>query len=331
MAKMIYFQRIVTLSFIILFGNISTGLFAQGGYAGAFLRMGLGARSESMGRAYTAISGSAESAYFNPASVTAMQDRGIDVSMRSLSLDRRFAYLGFSTAIKPGAKSGAKSGARVPEGGVALTWIHASTTNIDGRDSDGRKFDSFSNYENAINFSFGLKFSERFSAGITARTIWNNFPGLGTDDADMSSRSIGVDLGALVSPMQNVWLGAVIKNLNSKYNWNSDKIYERGTSTKDEFPQVWRLGIATRQINNKLLVAADIEGSKKFDPRFMFGAEYMVVQNALLRAGFRDGNPTFGAAYLFEFKGVAAGLHYAFASQADEIDSDHVFSWSFAF
>ncbi|MCA9732025.1 hypothetical protein KC799_07840 [candidate division KSB1 bacterium] len=325
------YQHILFLLFSFFFSASLHSIFAQGGYAGAFLRMGIGARSEAMGRAYTAVVGSPESAYFNPAAVTAMQEREVDLSLRVLPLDRRFAYVGYSSAIKPKAKKTTKPGARTPEGGLALTWIHASTTNIDGRDGDGRKFDSFSNYENAVNFSFGLKFSEKISAGITARAIWNSFPGIGTDGAGMASRSVGVDAGALINPVKNVWFGAVMKNIASKYNWNSDKLYERGTSTKDEFPKVWRLGVATRQLSDKLFVAADLEGSKKYDPRLMIGAEYKIMGDALLRAGIRDGNPTFGAAYFFIVQGLEAGLHYAFVSQPEEIDVEHVFSWSFGF
>lgn len=328
---MIKFQQFATFCFILFCGILARDVFAQGGYAGAFLRMGIAARSEAMGRAYAAVAGSPESAFFNPASVTMMKNRQIDLSVRALPLDRRFAYAGFSTALKPGSKSKNKSHRRVLQGGIALTWIHASTTNIDGRDGDGRKFDSFSNYENAINLSFALKFSDKISAGITARTIWNNFPGLGNDAADISSRSVGVDVGALLQPVKNLWFAAVMKNLSSKYNWNSDKLYDRGSSIKNDFPRVWRIAVASRQLKEKLLVAADIEGSKKFDPRFMIGAEYTILQNALVRAGMRGGNPTFGAAYFFQFHGIGGGLHYAFVSQPDEIDSEHVFSWSFAF
>ncbi len=328
---MINFQRLTTFCFILSCNALFCSLNAQGGYAGAFLRMGIAARSEAMGRAYSAVAGSPESAFFNPAAATMMKRRGIDLSLRALPLDRRFAYAGFSTAIKPGAKNKAKSRGRAPEGGIALTWIHASTTNIDGRDSDGRKYDSFSNYENALNLSFALKFSEKFSVGMTARTIWNSFPALGTGKADLSSRSVGIDIGALAQPLRNIWLAAVLKNISSKYNWNSGKLYERGSSIKNEFPKVWRLGMATRQLKNKLLLAADLEGSKKFNPRMMIGAEYAVLQNAVLRAGLRDGNATFGTAYFFTFQRIDTGLHYAFVSQPDDIDIEHIFSWSFAF
>ena len=40
---------------------------AQGGYAGAFLRNGIGPRSEAMGRAYVAMVEGNESAFYNPA------------------------------------------------------------------------------------------------------------------------------------------------------------------------------------------------------------------------------------------------------------------------
>lgn len=304
-------------------------LQAQGGYADALLRLGVGSRSEAMGRAYTAVVGDPESAYFNPAATTAMHSRMVDLSIRALPLDRRFVYIGFSTALQPGAKS--VNGRRPTGGGLALSYIHAGVSNIDGRDSDGEKFGSFSNTQHLVNFSFALLPWPWLSVGVTGRLFWNRFPKLGEGEATIGSRAVGLDFGVLGVPLDGVWLGAVIKNINAKYTWDSSSLYERGTSTTDRFPKMWRLGVATSRLREGVLLALDVEGSDKQDPRVYAGTAIAFLQHAHIRLGLRAGDPTFGAAYYFRVGGRLSALHYAFVLRPDEVSPEHIFSWSFVF
>ncbi|RMD93480.1 MAG: hypothetical protein D6814_15595, partial [Calditrichaeota bacterium] len=173
-------QKFAALFWIVVTAMLIPGsdIRAQGGYAGAILRMGLASRSEAMGRAYTAVVGNPESAYYNPATMTFMKLRMIDLSYRSLSLDRSFAYVGFATRLHPGEEKLPEEDKDYQYGGVALSWIHASVSNIDGRDLDGEKFATFSNTQNAFNFSFALRLNKRVSLGIATHILWNRFPTL---------------------------------------------------------------------------------------------------------------------------------------------------------
>ena len=314
---------------VLLFGGKSA-VFAQGGYADVLLRMGVASRSEAMGRAYTAVIGSPESAFYNPAASTAMESRMIDLSIRALPLDRSFSYVGFSTAIRPKSKN--TDVQKQPlGGGLALSWIRAGVSNIDGRDSDGEKFGSYSNSQNLVNFTFGLRPGERVAIGMTARLFWNRFPNIGEDDATVSSRAFGFDLGTLITLADGLWLGAVYKNINAKFSWDSGKLYERGTSTIDRFPKHWRIGVAISRLHKNFLFALDLESSDKQDPKLYAGGEYAILPQANLRAGIRDGNPAFGAAYRFALGSRVSYLHYAFVAQPDEVSAEHIFSWSFQF
>lgn len=303
---------------------------AQGGYADVLLRMGIGSRSEAMGRAYTAVIGNPESAYYNPASTTLMEKRVVDLSIRALSLDRSYAYAGFSTALHPGGKE-SKSGKGPLGGGLALSWIHAAVSDIDGRDFDGQKFGTFSNNQNIFNFTFGLRVSRRMALGLTTRLLWNRFPALGEDDATISSRAFGIDLGALINLTDGVWLGGVFKNINAKFTWDSSELYDRGTSTTDRFPKMWRIGLSTTRLWPKTVLAVDLESSDKQDPRLYVGGDAEVADGVHLRAGLRAGTPTFGAAYRFKLGSRMTELHYAFVAQPEEARSEHIFSWSFIF
>ncbi len=313
---------------------------AQGGYAGSVLRMGIAARSEAMGRAYTAVGGNPESAFYNPAAVTMMEKRGVDLSLRALSLDRRFAFAGFSAGIRPKSKKDSTSQSdslkNKPRkgplgGGLSLSWIHASVNNIEGRDFDGVLYDTFSNNQNIFNFTFGLRVHQKVAIGLTTRILWNRFPRLGDGDVTVGARAFGVDLGAMVTVTEGVWLGGVYKNINASFDWNTDQIYDRGRTTTSPFPKTWRVGLATTRLLDDLLLAADVEGTNVTDPKVYFGADYRVSPKINARLGARNGYPTAGGSYQFSIGKRLTFLHYAFVMQGDDISSEHVFSWSFQF
>ncbi|MGH7600275.1 MAG: hypothetical protein ACREOI_28310, partial [bacterium] len=92
--------------FLFIFVTEAVG---QGGYAGAFLRMGIAARSEAMGRAYVAVVEGNESAFYNAASVAMLQRRELNLSFRPLTLDRNFAYLAIGLPIHPKADSSGRA------------------------------------------------------------------------------------------------------------------------------------------------------------------------------------------------------------------------------
>jgi hypothetical protein len=80
-----------------------------------------------------------------------------------------------------------------------------------------------------------------------------------------------------------------------------------------------------------LTLSADLEKRKFRDSVLHLGAQAAYRGVFQLRAGLNDGQPAFGAGYHFAFFGHAAELHYAFATQPDNLDSDHTFGWAFIF
>ncbi len=314
----------------VIFVLLGSDLLAQGGYAGAFLRMGVASRSEAMGRAYTAVIGDPESAYYNPAAVTLTEGRTLDLSLRSMALDRTFSYAGFATQIRPSSDD--PDGERAPlDGGVAVSLIYAATSNIEGRDFDGVQFGTYENSEISANLTFAIKMHEKVSVGGTAHILASRFPGLGNEGQNMTTRSVGVDVGVLFLPVPGVTIGAVYKNINARYTWDSNPLYQRGTSTVDDFPKIWRIGIAATRLYKGLTLAVDVEGSRKYDPRFFFGASWQAMPHIMLRGGLRNGTPTLGADYSFTWGTRVTTIYYAFANNDLELAGTHVFTWSFRF
>ena len=323
-------RRFVFLAFLVFWGS-SAELQAQGGYAGAILRMGLASKSEAMGRAFTAVVGNSESAFYNPASAPVADRRVVDLSFRALPLDRTFAYIGFATHLRPKSKYKPEDPEDFQYGGFSISWIYGSVANIEGRDFDGVKFGDFNNSQNVFNFTFALRFHRRLSVGMGAHVIWNRFPGLGKDNQTVSANSASLDFGLLLWPVDGLWIGATIRNFNGKYTWDSNKLYERGTQKIDRFPKIWRIGVATTKLYHRWLLTFDIEGSEVYNPKIYVGTSFQLRPRLELRGGLREGNLTLGAAYSFKLIRKQTWLHYAYVGQPNELSPEHVFSWSFEF
>lgn len=305
------------------------GFANDGILAGAFLRMGLGARANGMGGAFTAIAEGPEAAYYNPGGVPMLESRQVNLSYRFLSLDRNFNYIGFATGIRP--KLGDESEEKALNGGLALSWIHAGVDNIDGRDFSGNHYQDFSNDEHAFALSFGVMPVQNLAIGFTAKVLYNRFPDMGEDNATISDTGLGLDLGILYKPLPYISVGFVVKELNARYNWKTDKLWEKDIDKIDRFPRTYRGGIAVRWPYPWLLVAMDIEKNNQQDMKYFVGTEAKVIDRCVLRAGLNDGSPALGAGFLFEVFSKPVQINYAFVTKSYDVASEHIFTWSFQF
>ncbi|NOZ60699.1 MAG: conjugal transfer protein TraF, partial [Calditrichaeota bacterium] len=301
---------IITLAAFLLAGQAGA---VDGYYAGSFLRMGLGARATAMGNAFTAIAEGTLASYYNPAGIPLLKHRQLTLSYRFLSLDRNFNYIGFATGIRP--KVDEETGESAINGGLAVSWIHAGVDNIDGRDFAGNHYQDFSNAENSFAFSFGVMPLKSLSVGFTGRVLYNRFPDMGDDNATISTTALGLDLGVLFRPFENLSFGAVVKNINAKYDWKTDKLWERDIEKIDRFPMTFRFGVATNFPYRWLLIAADVENSELFGWRFSLGTEAQLMENIFLRGGINDCAPAFGGGYIFKLLGRETQIQYAFVTK----------------
>ncbi|MBN1542460.1 hypothetical protein JW992_09965 [candidate division KSB1 bacterium] len=309
---------------------LSSACFADpgdGGYAGAFLRMGIGARAKAMGDALSAVPEGAASGFYNPALVPHLSDREFQVSFAFLPLDRNLDFVGYAQSLHPGMEEGE----RPIQAGFALAWIHAGVDNVDGRDFAGNSIGNFSNSEHAFYLSFAISPMPWLSLGLNGKVLYNRFPALGRESSAVSAQGFGLDVGAFAMPFRGLMLGAVLRDNLSKYTWNTDKVWERGTSTTYEFPKIYRLAVAYRIPQEWLLVAVDVENSDKQNPRYHCGVEFAAPKLGALRLGLDDNLPTFGVGVSVPVLGREARLDYAFVAAGDSPRAEHIFSWAFIF
>ncbi|HQG44386.1 MAG TPA: hypothetical protein PLG50_01845 [bacterium] len=297
----------------------------DGGYAGAFLRMGIGARAKSLGDAFSAVAEDAFAGIYNPALLPHLKGRQAALSYAFLPLDRKLDYIGYAQPVRPKAVAGEE---RAPlRAGFALAWIHSGVERIDGRDLAGSHTEDYSFSENAFFLSFALSPAERFSLGVSGKILYSRMPGVNNDGSAISSMGLGVDFGAYYRPFADFSLGVVLRDNLSKYTWNTEKVWERGTNINDKFPRSTRLAAAYRPPLRWLLLTAEAEDSREQNPRYHFGAEAALPEAGALRLGLDDGQLTAGIGVALKVYGKTIMLNYAYATPGDAPRADHVISW----
>jgi len=276
---------------IILLALVSFGirdLCAQvGSYAGAFSRMGFGARALAMGNANVSDIFGDISGIYNPALSTFQEDGKVDLGYTFLSLDRKLNFLGFTKKFK--LPNQEKGGA-----GVTLAWINAGVSDIDGRDNDTRQIGMFSTFENEFYFGTGFKVSDQVSIGVGFKLYYSKLY------EEVTTTSFSLDFGGIYKANNNFALGIALKDIGAAYEWQTSKIYgSNGNTTKDKFPLLLDLGATYYLPKHSLILSAallqyftktenDFETSKSENSNntvVRLGAEYSVMEQLKVRAG----------------------------------------------
>lgn len=202
---------------------------AQGEGAGAFARMGMGARSLAL-PAQTADRSGLASPYFNPALTPFQPSQGVELSAGILAYDRSFSSVQVAAPLKP-------------RSGFAAGVVSFGVDNIDGRDGSGAPTDgpleggTFEASETAFFAAFGTQFSQRVAAGIGLRLYRNDlFPGVSAPTA------IGVSVGTSARLSDALSAAIVVEDLFARYEWNATGAVS--ASAIDYFPTRLRGGLA---------------------------------------------------------------------------------------
>ncbi|MBL0176820.1 MAG: hypothetical protein IPP94_16420 [Ignavibacteria bacterium] len=277
-----------------------------GGTAGAFTRLGFGARGQGMGNAMSSVTTGIISSHYNPALTPFQKDHVLYGNYGILSLDRKLNQISYTQSITLRRK-GAQKFAGDPDAqsiaGVSAGWINAGDADIQGYDSDGFKTEKLGVFENQFFLNFGNRFSERFSAGFNVKFYYS-----GLYDG-VTSAGFGLDLGALYIVTDRLTVSFVAQEILTKYKWDTGSLYgaERGKTTENPFARIFRAGGAYRvDVLEGALVAAEAE---LYDGKTVLaraGAEVQLVEQLALRAGVEriaftdngvDPRPTFGVSF----------------------------------
>ena len=210
-------RKYILLFFVIVFG-LSLNLNAadgNGGYAGAFLQVPVGARPAAMGGAYISIANDGAGVYYNPAGLGNLKKSMFASSYRSMGLDRSLSYVSF---FIPTRKNSA----------LGFNWLYAGSVSVAARNSDGDQlgFDVTQN-SHAFSVVFAKRFEKLVSAGFKATYLHTTF-------AEMSSFSAAFDIGFTfylshlfsreeqdMMAIKDIQAGLVVRNLAAVYRWKN--------------------------------------------------------------------------------------------------------------
>ncbi len=288
-------------------------LFAQtnAGYAGSYLRLGIGAKA--IGLANTAPVGQSDAYgfYYNPAALPKTQKKSLGLTYGFLPLDRVYNYVGYAMPLQPTA-------------GIGIGWLATGVNDIQGRNSSGQKTDMYTARQNTFMLGFANQFSKYVRAGVLLKLMQNNLD-------EIKSNTVGFDLGVVIDPIPFVEIGITAQNFNAKFSWDAKDVYSQGNTVVNEVPTIYRIG-GVFHATAKLDLLTEYERSDKGAVVYRFATEWNPMPMASLRAGIADGHLSFGGGLRYDlFKSVDTSLNYAFVAGRIGEGSAHYFSWSFQF
>lgn len=310
------------LAFIVFGVLVSSPAEAQtAGRAGAFARMGFGARGLGMGNALTAVTSGEVSSYYNPALPAFGTVRHAGASIGVLSLGRYLNFLSFTQPIQP-------------TGGLSVGLINAGVRDIDGRDSDGEHTEMYSTYENQVYLSFSNRVDKNVSIGVTMKLYHSKL------FESVTTTTVGFDAGILFKPVDQIAVGIVLQDIGSKYKWNTKDVNSSGKETEDKFPMLKRLGISYALPGDDAVGALDLEHTSGGSLTFRAGIEYRIVERFTVRGGAdridagddaTGVKPTFGFTIDKPLEGWSPSVSYAYTHESFAPHGYHMITLSAIF
>jgi hypothetical protein len=322
--KAVNFRSFRTAAAVLLAAaTFSSAATAQmGGEPGAFSRFGFGARGMGMGNAMAAVATGDVVSYYNPALSPSAAYRSATASFGVLSLDRSLNFVSFTLPLRPKA-------------GLSIGLINAGVSGIDGRDSDGRETGALRTSENQAFLAFGVRVSEALQLGIALKLYYYHLY------TDVSSTTVGIDVGALYHAGGGVTIALTARDLNSRYKWDTSTLFgQNGQTTEDKFPLLATAAVSYLLPDSIALVAVEIEQSSRSSTIARAGVEVPLVPEFTVRAGIdrvdisEQGNgvrPSFGFTARTALGSWTPAVHYALVLEPFSPSPLHMISLAVAF
>ena len=295
--------------------------------AGAFSRMGFGARGIAMGNSISALDEGNMVSYYNPA-LSAFQEKNyFQTSYSFLSLDRSLNFLNFTRKLEFG-KNKSSDGKPRSIAGISFGLINAGVSNIDARGSQGEKLKDLSTSENQFFLNFSNRFSEKLSLGIGLKLFYYKLY------EDITSSGFGFDIGALYKFNDKLNFGIVLADINSKYKWDTSGLYGTdGNSTFNEFPFLVKISSAYKFNDPKLVATIEYEHSNAETDFIRLGTEYNIYENLFLRGGIDrisvsnfdiPMKPALGFSYSQMINEILISVNYAYSIEPYSSYDHHI-------
>jgi hypothetical protein len=248
-------MMVVSLALILVLSAVA---MADGMGAFSAFKNGVGARALAMGGAFVAVANDATAACWNPAGLASLNDTrlaGMSTDLFGLGITHQ--YVGAVTTFA--------------NLGVGLGWERAA---IDGQavSGEGELGETFTWTEQAIGLSLATNVMDVAMAGANVKYYMAD-SGLGE-----TASGFGFDLGVLVSLGDMFVVGVNAKDLaGSVLSWSG--------GAEDVISGLYKAGLAMKLVEDKLILATDIDFGGEGLGDTHVGAEFQVIDALALRAG----------------------------------------------
>ena len=141
---------------------------------------------------------------------------------------------------------------------------------------------------------------------------------------DLTGKGVGMDFGIFIKSKTGANLALMIQDLNSRYQWKTDKIFERGKVYIEQFPTLYRVGSTFDYSDVYFTADAGVvmNGGEVIDFSARLGAEYIYMDHYYLRGGFGNGRVGVGLGLDWSlFEDQDSRLDYAFSSEDNKLQS----------
>lgn len=311
------------------------------GTAGAqFLKIGPGARVDSLGGAFGAIANDVTTIYWNPAGLSQLDKTSFSDTHTIWLADVRYNYLAFAIPVE-----------KVGTLGASVTFLNVPDTEITNLDFPDGTGLWYSAWDTAVSFAYSRELYEKesgvnLSFGINAKYIHQQIH-------RESAKGVAIDIGTLYhTGWRSLRIGMCFSNFGPEMRFGGPDL-KSGTEVagnehfaeytphpdttnpalKSELdtvefplPSNFRLGIAYDLVDdesNLLTIALDGNHPNDNSERLNLGVEYWYRKMAALRAGYKfrlgpdrsddEEGLTLGLGIHLTFGNTMLSLDYAFA------------------
>lgn len=301
-------KKILTIALILLSG-------ASASTAAAFLENGVGARSEAMGRAFTAVADDLDAFYYNPAGYAFQKNTRIntlssrinniqDVFSGGVGLPLGRGYLAFNAYTA--YLGDIKESSYVP-GASDQNYIQETG-------------DSFSSNSTALYLSYALGL-ENFNQKLEGFSLGLNLKQISETLYENSARGSGVDFGLMYRANAFSVGYTMVNFIEPQMTWDTE------SGHIDVVERLQRAGAAYTLLAGKLTISAELL-VKRFEALAGLGLEYLLNEYFALRTG--SFNESYALGFGFKYKGF--NFDYAYVQPLEDlIENTHKFSLGYLF
>jgi hypothetical protein len=281
--------------------------------AAEFLLFGAGARGTALGTAFSAIATDVSALYYNPAGIALMPRAGAMVGTYDYVAETRYSWGGIAFPFSGGSRA---VGIQVGTFGFKDQPVYTAEQ-PEGTGS------VYSVSQTVAGITFAQNFSDRFSAGVTAKGVFDNL-------GEASGQAFAVDFGTSFHAQLSghpIRFSFVVSNLGTNLSYSGSALetdaprdsipgeapvpqnpQQAEFRTKDfPLPTIFRVGLAYDLIagdNNRLTLLSDFNQPNNNAAGFSAGGEWMSQ---------RLGGSPFGFA-------LRGSYSYAAANNLDPVD-----------